>query len=59
MSESGEALRQITKDLKAEGQELYRVLKDMDTGYWSESSSFKNWTVWDVVAPLHIAAATG
>ena len=55
MSEPGEALKQITEDLKAEGQELYRVLKDMDTGYWSESSSFKNWTVWDVVAHLHIA----
>ncbi len=54
-TESEEALTQITEDLRAEGLELYRVLQDMDTGYWSERSSFKGWTVWDVVAHLHIA----
>lgn len=54
-TESKEALTQITQDLKAEGLELYRVLQNMDTGYWSERSSFKDWTVWDVVAHLHIA----
>ena len=48
-------LDQITLDLREEGLELYRVLKEMDTAFWSEQSSFKAWTIWDVVAHLHIA----
>ena len=54
-TKSEEALSQVTQDLRAEGLELYQVLQNMDTGYWSERSSFKDWTVWDVVAHLHIA----
>ena len=48
-------LDQIAQDLREEGLELYRVLKDMDTAFWSEKSAFKAWTIWDVVAHLHIA----
>ena len=48
-------LSHIVADLAAEGDELYAVLKDMDTGFWTEVSSFKAWTVWDVVAHLHMA----
>lgn len=48
-------LQTIATDLLDEGAELYRTLKDMDTGYWTEQSSFKAWTVWDVVAHLHVA----
>ena len=48
-------LQQIAQDLREEGLELFRVLKDMDTAFWSEKSTFKAWTIWDVVAHLHIA----
>ena len=43
------------RDLRAEGDELYALLHDMDTGYWTQHSTFKNWTVWDVVAHLHFS----
>jgi uncharacterized protein (TIGR03084 family) len=55
VKQSKSELEQITDDLKEEGLELYQVLHDMDTGYWSEQSTFKAWTIWDVVAHLHIA----
>ena len=46
-------LDQITLDLREEGLELYRVLKEMDTAFWSEQSSFKAWTIWDL-SLIHI-----
>ncbi len=50
------ALQQaVVDDLREEGDELYSLLKDMDTGYWTQHSTFKNWTVWDVVAHLHFS----
>jgi uncharacterized protein (TIGR03084 family) len=50
-----EQLVAVADDLHAEGEELYRLLRDMDTGYWTQESTFKAWTVWDVLAHLHVA----
>ncbi|MEM9623106.1 MAG: TIGR03084 family metal-binding protein [Pseudomonadota bacterium] len=46
-------LAAAVQDLRAEGDELYALMKDSDTGFWTQTSSFKNWTVWDVIAHLH------
>ena len=48
-------LRTAVEDLQAEGDELYRLLHDCDTGIWTQVSTFKDWTVWDVVAHLHFS----
>ena len=48
-------LTAVVADLRAEGDELFTVLDNMDTGYWTQQSTFKNWTVWDVVAHLHFS----
>jgi uncharacterized protein (TIGR03084 family) len=43
------------RDLRAEGDELYNVLKRMDSSYWTQVSTFKDWTIWDVLAHLHFS----
>lgn len=55
MTEPISPLHAAVRDLETEGDELYKLLKDMDTGYWTQTSTFKAWTVWDVVAHLHFA----
>lgn len=55
MTEPISPLHAAVQDLETEGDELYKLLKDMDTGYWTQTSTFKAWTVWDVVAHLHFA----
>ena len=54
-SDAANALQSVVSDLRAEGDELYTLLSEMDTGYWTARSTFKNWSVWDVVAHLHFA----
>jgi len=54
-STATDSLTTIVQDLRNEGDELFALLSDMDTGYWTEHSSFKDWTVWDVVAHLHLS----
>ncbi len=49
------ALTQAANDFRAEADALYGVLADMDTGFWTQRSTFKDWTVWDVVAHLHLS----
>jgi len=49
------SLALVVEDLRAEGDELFALLADMDTGIWTQHSTFKNWTVWDVVAHLHFS----
>ncbi|MEM7079014.1 MAG: TIGR03084 family metal-binding protein [Pseudomonadota bacterium] len=49
------ALRAVVEDLRTEGDQLYALLKDMDTAFWTTASTFKSWTVWDVVAHLHFS----
>ncbi len=53
--DAGAALKQAADDFRAEADELYKVLEDADTGYWTERSTFKDWTVWDVIAHLHLS----
>lgn len=48
-------LGQVVSDLSAEGTALHALLSDMDTGIWTQSTTFKQWSVWDVVAHLHFA----
>ncbi len=54
-ADAASSLQLVVDDLRAEGDELYALLHDMDTGYWTQHSSFKDWTVWDVVAHLHFS----
>lgn len=49
------SLLSVVADLRAEGDELYQLLEEMDTGFWTQVSTFKDWTVWDVVAHLHLS----
>ena len=49
------SLQKVVDDLSAEGDDLFAVLADMDTGFWTLSSTFKDWSVWDVVAHLHFS----
>lgn len=49
------SLNLVVDDLRAEGDDLFSTLADMDTGYWTQHSTFKNWTLWDVVAHLHFS----
>ncbi|MEQ8690860.1 MAG: maleylpyruvate isomerase N-terminal domain-containing protein, partial [Pseudomonadales bacterium] len=48
-------LATVVQDLHTEGEEFYRLLRDMDTGYWTQTTLFKDWTVWDVLAHLHFS----
>lgn len=48
-------LQQAASDFAAESAELYALLKDVDTAIWTEVSTFKSWTVWDVIAHLHFS----
>lgn len=52
---TGPDISTVVSDLRAEGDDLYALLRDMDTGYWTQHTSFKDWTVWDVVAHLHFS----
>ncbi|MEM6999548.1 MAG: TIGR03084 family metal-binding protein [Pseudomonadota bacterium] len=54
MTSPSELNARVVADLVTEGAELYKLLKEMDTGYWTQASAFKSWTVWDVVAHLHV-----
>ena len=45
----------IVADLRTEGDELHALMATMDTGFWTQTSSFKDWTVWDVIAHLHLS----
>jgi len=57
MAEAGAitSLERVVDDLAAEGDELFALLAEMDTGYWTQHSTFKNWTVWDIFAHLHFS----
>jgi hypothetical protein len=40
------SLKSVVEDLRAEGGELYQLLEEMDTGFWTQVSTFKDWTTW-------------
>lgn len=48
-------INSVVDAFAAEVAELYNVLATMDTGFWTARSTFKEWTVWDVVAHLHLS----
>jgi len=50
-----DSLQQVVDDLRTEGDELHGLLSNMDTGFWTQQSTFKDWSVWDVVAHLHFS----
>ena len=41
-------------DLREECDELYDFVSTLDEGFWSQETPFKGWTVWDVIAHLHL-----
>ncbi len=53
--DSGTELAIAVQDLAAEGDALFGLLVEMDTGYWTQVTNFKRWTTWDVVAHLHFS----
>ena len=44
---------QQAHDLRAEGDELYELVRTLDANAWQRPTPFKNWTVHDVIAHLH------
>ena len=44
---------QQADDLRAEGAELYELVRTLDADAWERPTPFKNWTVNDVIAHLH------
>ena len=44
---------QQADDLRAEGAELYELVRTLDGDAWQRPTPFKNWTVNDVIAHLH------
>ncbi len=45
----------IVDDLKAEGEELYRILETMSVDDWKVETTFKGWTPFDVITHLHMS----
>ncbi|MEZ0120992.1 MAG: TIGR03084 family metal-binding protein [Candidatus Reddybacter sp.] len=52
-------LTRIVADLRAEGDELYQFLLTLDEADWSRATTFKSWTVNDVVAHLYFGDYLG
>jgi uncharacterized protein (TIGR03084 family) len=47
-------LQQVV-DLREEGDELFALVRKMGDGDWERHTSFKNWTVKDVIVHLHFS----
>ena len=45
----------ITQPLREEGDDLYALLKDEPAAIFDQKTAFKDWTVWDVIAHLHVS----
>ncbi|MEZ5557572.1 MAG: TIGR03084 family metal-binding protein [Pseudomonadales bacterium] len=61
MTDSGESnglARQIG-DLREEGEDLHALLATLAATDWQRPTTFKGWTVWDVVAHLHFSDHMG
>ena len=52
---AGDELTRIVDDLRAEGDALYELLQRLEPEHWASPTTFKSWTVFDVVAHLHIS----
>lgn len=46
---------QELQDFEAEGQSLQHLLSELPAADWQKPTPFKQWTVWDVVAHLHLS----
>lgn len=49
----------VIDDLRAEGEELYRLLCTLEESDWTRVTSFKNWTINDVVQHLYFGDFMG
>jgi uncharacterized protein (TIGR03084 family) len=58
-SDEHAALLTQVRDLQAEGDELDAVLAELDVADWDRITAFKAWTVYDVVAHLHLSDHMG
>jgi uncharacterized protein (TIGR03084 family) len=52
-------LKNIINDLRAQGEELYTFLETIDNDDWSRKTTFKNWTINDVVQHLYFGDYLG
>jgi uncharacterized protein (TIGR03084 family) len=52
-------LQQVVADLRAEGEELHRLLGTLREADWSRATRFKRWTIADVVAHLYFGDYLG
>ena len=43
------------EDLRDEGHALRSLLAELSVEQWSQETPFKRWTVWDVIAHLHLS----
>jgi uncharacterized protein (TIGR03084 family) len=59
MTDEQRALEAQVADLRAEGRDLDALLATLAPDDWSRATSFKRWTVWDVVAHLHFSDHMG
>lgn len=55
MADAHAQLAAQIEDLRAEGDDVYNLLASLDTADFEAETSFKNWTVRDVVAHLHLS----
>lgn len=46
-------------DLRAEGDELHRLLATLSKGDWTRATAFKDWTIDDILRHLHIGDTMG
>ena len=59
MTDASVALAQQIEDFRLEAIALDRVLAHMPLDTWHRATSFKAWTIWDVVAHLHMGDTMG
>lgn len=52
---AGDELPRIVDDLRAEGDDLFELLQRLEPEHWASPTTFKSWTVFDVVTHLHIS----
>lgn len=55
MSDARAQLAEQISDLRAEGDDVYTLLASLDSADFDSATSFKNWTVRDVMAHLHLS----
>ena len=56
--ERAQLAKQVT-DLRIEGAELAELLSELDPTDWQRTTTFKDWTIYDVVAHLHFSDHMG